>query len=72
MDVPDSGSISIYQRNSEDTEVSVQYHVEDGVIRVTPWPFSVTSYEGYLIAYQSDGYPEKLDPFLMLYKLERT
>jgi hypothetical protein len=46
--------------------------VEDGVIRVTPWPFSVTSYEGYLIAYQSDGYPEKLDPFILLYRLERT
>ncbi len=72
MDVPDSGSVSIYQRNGEDTEVLVQYHVEDGVIRVTPWPFSVTSYEGYLIAYQSDGYPEKLDPFLMLYQLKRT
>ena len=72
MDVPVTGSISIYQRNSEDTEVLVQYHVEDGVIRVTPWPFSVTSYEGYLIAYQSDGYPEKLDPFLLRYRLEQT
>jgi hypothetical protein len=72
MDVPDSGRVSIYPRNSEDTEVLVQYRVEDGVIRVTPWPFSVKSYEGYLIAYQSDGYPEKLDPSLLLYRLERT
>jgi hypothetical protein len=72
MDVPDSGRVSIYPRNREDMEVLVQYQVEDGVIRVTPWPFSVTSHEGYLIAYQSDGYPEKLDPVIMLYRLERT
>jgi hypothetical protein len=72
MDVPATGSVSIYQSNREDKEVLVGYHVADGVIRVTPWPFSVTSYEGYLIAYQSDGYPEKLDPFLLRYRLERT
>jgi hypothetical protein len=72
MDVPVSGEVSIYPRNREDGEVLVQYHVEDGVIRVAPWPFSVASYESYMIAYQSGGYPEKLDPFLLAYRLERT
>lgn len=72
MDVPESGKVSIYPRNNGDEEVLVQYHVENGVIRVTPWPFSVTSYDGYLIAYGSDGYPEKLDPILLPYRLEQT
>lgn len=72
MDVPESDRVSIYPRNSGDEEVLVQYHVENGVIRVIPWPFSVTSYEGYLIAYRSDGYPDKLDPIILPYRLEQT
>lgn len=71
FDVPASGSISIFPRNGEDIEINVQYHVEDGEISVTPWPFSVDYYKGYLIAYKSDGYPERLDPFILPYRLER-
>ena len=72
MDDPGSGSVSIFQRYSQDQEVPIQYHVENGVIRVTPWPFSISSYEGYLIAYRTDGYPEKLDPVILPYQLEQT
>jgi hypothetical protein len=72
MDVPASDRVSIFPRNNGNEEVLVQYHVENGVIRVTPWPFSIASYEGYLIAYRSDGYPEKLDPIILPYRLEHT
>jgi len=51
--------------------VAVKYHVEDGVISADPWPFSVDSYEGYLLAYQSDGYPEQIDPVILPYELRR-
>jgi hypothetical protein len=71
MDAPDSGGVSIYPRNSEAEEVLVQYQVKDGVIQAVPWPFSVTSYEGYMIAYRSEGYPDRLDPFILPYRLER-
>ncbi len=71
MDVPASGEFSIYPRNNVDEEIIVRYHVEDGVIHVTPWTFSVTRYEGYLIAYRSQGYPETLDPFILPYRLEK-
>ncbi|MCO6450004.1 MAG: DUF3891 family protein [Caldilineales bacterium] len=72
MDVPDSGSIAVCPRNDSEAEVSVRYHVDDGVIHATPWPFAVASYEGYVLAYHADGYPEKLDPFILHYRLERT
>jgi hypothetical protein len=71
FDVPASGEISIFPRNGEDKEVAVKYHVEDGVISADPWPFSVDSYEGYLLAYQSDGYPEQIDPVILPYELRR-
>lgn len=71
FDIPASGGISIFPRNEEETEVSVQYHVEDGVIHVTPWPFSVDDYQGYLVAYRKEGYPEILDPFILPFRLKR-
>ncbi len=71
FDAPASGSISIFPRNGEETEVNVQYHVEDGEINVTPWPFSVDEHRGYLVAYQMDGYPERLDPVILPYLLKR-
>jgi hypothetical protein len=71
FDAPATGSISIFPRNGEKTEINVQYHVEDGEINVSPWPFSVDEHIGYLVAYQLDGYPERLDPVILPYKLKR-
>jgi len=71
FDVPVSREISIFPRNREDTEVTVKFHVEDGFINVNPWPFSVVSHEGYLVAYKLEGYPEVLDPLILPFLLER-
>lgn len=71
FDVPASGEIVIFPRNDEETEVAVKYHVEDGLISTDPWPFSVESYQGYLLAYKSDGYPETLEPVILTYALKR-
>jgi hypothetical protein len=71
FDVPTSGEGSIFPRNDEDAEVKVRYHVEDGVIHVSPWTFSVDHRQGYLVAYHLDGYPERLNPAIMPYLLKR-
>jgi hypothetical protein len=71
FDVPASGEVLIFPGNGSNTEISVQYHVENGMIHVEPWPFSVSHYEGYIFAYPLDGYPERLDPFVLSYRLER-
>ena len=71
FDVPDSGALSIFPRNKEDTEISVQYRVENGIINVSPWPFSVDFHNGYIFAYPREGYPERLDPLILPYRLER-
>lgn len=71
FDIPASGEASIFPRNGEETEVRVRFDVEDGVIHVDPWPFSVDQHVGYLVAYYADGYPERLDPFILPYRLQR-
>ena len=69
--IPHSGEVSAFPKNNDDREIFVEYHVENGVINATPWTFSVDKYEGYLIAYQSEGYPERLDPFILNYYLRK-
>lgn len=71
FDVPASGEISIFPRNGIDTEVTVKYHVGGGLISANPWPFSVDAYEGYILAYQLEGYPEQLDPVILPFMLRR-
>jgi hypothetical protein len=72
MDVPSSGEVAVFPRNGEEREVPIHYQVEDGRIRVEPWPFSVNRHAGYLLAYHAEGYPERLDPFILTYRLERA
>ena len=71
FDVPASGSVAVFPRNGEDEEVEIKFHVQDGVIQAWPWPFRVNEYEGYVYAYHLDGYPEKADPFVLKYRLEK-
>ena len=68
---PASGQISILPRNNADLAVAVQYHIEDGNINVSPWPFSVESYDGYIIGYKLPGYPAQLDPVIMPFHLSK-
>lgn len=71
FDTPASGSISIFPRNGKEEKVTLEYHVEDGEINVSPWPFFVDEHQGYLIAYQKDSYPERLDPIILPYRLKK-
>jgi len=70
-DVPFSGEVLVFPSNGDDREVAVKIDINDGRIHLDPWPFSVDSHEGYLVAYHEDGYPEKLDPFILTYRLEK-
>lgn len=69
FDASASGNISIYPRNGEDTEITIEYQVKDGEINVSPWPFSVHEHQGYLVAYQLGGYPDHLDPVILPFHL---
>jgi hypothetical protein len=71
FELPADGKISIHPRNNEDREVLVKFHVEDGNISVSPWPFSVDSYQGYIIGFKQDGYPSQLDPIILPFCLAK-
>lgn len=59
------------RRDSEET-VTIHHRLEDnGVIRVDPWVFSVEEYHGFIMGYELEGYPDKLEPVLMPFTLRQ-
>jgi hypothetical protein len=69
FELPSSKGFPVLSRNNSKDEVTVNYHVEDGTIRATPWPFSVNTYEGYIVGYKLEGYPNQLDPVILPFHL---
>jgi hypothetical protein len=69
---PDQGAITLFPKNDSNEAISLRYHINDGEIQVDPWPFTITSYSGYLIGYDQQGYPERLDPVMIPYHLVKT
>jgi len=69
FEAPAKGELRIFSRNDRDEEVGVGYRIEEGAIRVDPWPFGVDSHTGYAVGYQLDGYPAVLEPILVPYQL---
>lgn len=67
FEAPENGSVSIFPRNDDATEIPISYHSAGEDIRIDPWPFSVTAIRGYLIGYQQEGYPARLEPVLLPY-----
>ncbi|HEX5688545.1 MAG TPA: hypothetical protein VFX76_01000, partial [Roseiflexaceae bacterium] len=72
FEAPAEGDVSIFPRNDRDEQVKVRYRMDDGVIQVDPWPFGVESHTGYLVGYQLEGYPARLEPVLVPYHLVRA
>ena len=51
--------------------VEITSRIESGgLIRVDPWPFSVSRFGGFVIAYQAAGYPDRLEPLLVDFQVE--
>jgi hypothetical protein len=71
FELPASKEFSVFPRNDSEEEVTIRYRVEDGTIHADPWPFSVKTYQGYIVGYQLDGYPERLDPVIVRYFLDK-
>ena len=69
---PVERELKVFLRNGSDEQLALRYSVRDGEIRVSPWPFAVESYSGYLVGYRLEGYPEALDPVIVPYRLSRS
>ncbi|MEM7132857.1 MAG: DUF3891 family protein [Chloroflexota bacterium] len=66
---PLSRTIPVYAHLGDETQTDITYSVADGVIQLNPWPLQVDSLNGYMLAYEADGYPIDLKPHVVAYKI---
>lgn len=71
FEAPAEGAVRVFPRNDGDDEVAIGYRIASGTISVDPWPFGVEEHAGYLAGYQLQGYPDRLEPALLPYRLVR-
>ncbi|OGH38542.1 hypothetical protein A3F59_02010 [Candidatus Roizmanbacteria bacterium RIFCSPHIGHO2_12_FULL_38_13] len=61
--------IPVFTRNSDES-VLVQHTIDHhGVIQINPWPFAISNFEGFVIGYSSDQYPDQLIPQILRYRV---
>lgn len=67
---PTENKLPIQARNDSEKTQTVSYTIETGgKISVSPWPFSVATYSGFITGYESDGYPERREPVVVPFSL---
>lgn len=72
FEAPASGKVQIFPKNDYDKQVEVSYTIDGSIITLDPWPLSGEHHTGYLVGYQLEGYPERLEPVLLPYQLRRS
>lgn len=54
-------------------DVSLSCEIDGkGRITLDPWPLDVDDLRGFIVAFESDGYPDRLAPVIVPYVVERT
>ncbi len=55
--------------DSEETVMINMTMEEIGTIKMSPWTFSVESIQGYILGYELEGYPERLEPIYLPFSI---
>ncbi len=66
---PTEGEVLIYAHHDNQEGTGVQYRIEGSLITLAPWPLSAERCSGYLVGYQAEGYPARLEPVIVPYTL---
>ena len=63
------GKLAVFPRNGSDEEVELNYRIAGESITLDPWPLDVGEVSGYLNAFREAGYPHKLDPVIVPFRI---
>lgn len=66
-----SGSVAVKRSKSAVDITNIAFTIHKNVITLEPWPLSVDMYEGFIIGYEKDGYPESLKPTVVPFTIKR-
>ncbi len=70
FDKPSVRICEVSPKRANNKTVSVRFKFDgDETVNIDPWPLKVNSYQGYILGYASNGYPNNLEPIVRKYVL---
>lgn len=69
FDTPTEGERIVKPHFDRNPEANLHYEIRPNAIRFAPWTLSVPEYSTFVIAYQRDGYPQRLEPLIVPVKI---
>jgi hypothetical protein len=70
FEVPYEQEMLVGNRVVGEQKTAITYQIKpDGEVVVDPWPFAVRSLSGIILGYQADGYPERLNPLVVPFRV---
>ena len=72
FEAPEEVERPVCQRLDSDETTVVSFSLDgSGTIHVDPWPFSVEHYAGFIIGYELEGYPQRLEPLVLPFAIAK-
>lgn len=68
-EVPAEGEVEVFARYASAERTVLHYQIIGSEIILDPWPLQVERSAGYLVGYQRDGYPDRLDGLTIPYAI---
>jgi len=70
FELPRKRTLEVFANSKSEETTAITYEIRPGgEVRVEPWPFSVPELSGILYAFQRDGYPQRLNPVIVPFKI---
>lgn len=66
---PVEGQLEVVSNYTRAETRLVRYRIEGSEITLDPWPLRVSAYEGYIIGYAQEGYPEHTDGIVVPFSI---
>lgn len=64
-------TVNVFQDSQSEKQIEMGYTIQNSIITLNHWPFSVNQIKGAIIAYQAEGYPNKLVPVLKTFTVNK-
>jgi len=66
---PAEGQVEVFTSYPRAQVTVLRYQIMGSEITLDPWPLQVGQHAGYLVGYQLEGYPERLDGLVVPYEI---
>ena len=73
FETPMRASLPVFADEKASKDTNIAYEIKpEGQIEISPWPFSVKAFNGFVIGYHQQGYPETLKPEMIHFHCEKS